>query len=1003
MTENTRIDGNDSNTVISQEVQNMKTQINQFADLVQVLTKNDKSSGDSLHLLKENVKKLIYNQQVLENKLDDCLKNQFNTDQVVNDLNWKLSRLLQESSAMKRSFHAEEANMSNGSRKRVKMNGVTVKPKAKGSKHFDEIMDTKCTANNGYGVSPHSNHNQADSNDDNVSGAAASIVLLPNGQMQIPKSKKHFIDPTKNGKLLVSEHSLKKSSTATEDGKARAMKNSEPKTELNKFLDDTNKNLRRSSRRSTQNSVNATTNKGTEQEADERSNDLQTNSGITIVNEMENGKKELDQSQAGEEVLEEEEEEAEEADRHDLEAIKANTQEDQVGTYENDSPLSIKNSRLNIASKDEEDASESENEGQDIHGEKDKGGDQEKVEKDEKEPPLNKMQFGHDLHQSAKEMMELNRAKLQAIRDEEKNIRALKRNNQETLTRSSSISSSSSSSSNLSSSSKISLATTNTTEVSKTKDFSIKPAMKFKEMTPHSALIQNTVDIPSNKDMPLIDVNEEDNSESDADEDQEHENTKMGKAIGFLDRPEQDNDTKKVNEDGKAIELKVETDNDKQFRSRLGTGIENDKESDTSNKPVNSDHSEVKNLEKETTKEPGLSAHSKTDHNESNENFSSSDEFKDDSVYEKTESPPLQDFSIGDSWSASGLAQAFSKSSNSKQNSLLTGQLYYTGKPTLSDIEANVISQSNPLFHHQNEVDKLTGDLPLTLNEAVSALSEKQREKLASQRSSALSASTFLSFHVELKMVKGVYYRVDTGKVLTRDAFMEMKYRTSFYPKWNSSMDVPSPITMSKLMQVSQIVNGYRFYALSNATMQNINQATRNHKGDKLNEYMLDGTLEEELEETYEKLGQFPLTESFFNTLPYFLMEFRWENLLISRKFDVAESKRTWQRRKALFALLHAWREKTIEERTLYFGKDNNTFTLYHCVRELEAYRILLNKSVSWFYNHITMLRIILFELFYHHGNNLHKELQEKDLPKYKTGPDEFWREWMFPRHANLP
>ena len=185
--------------------------------------------------------------------------------------------------------------------------------------------------------------------------------------------------------------------------------------------------------------------------------------------------------------------------------------------------------------------------------------------------------------------------------------------------------------------------------------------------------------------------------------------------------------------------------------------------------------------------------------------------------------------------------------------------------------------------------------------------------------------------------------------------------------------------------------------------MQNINEATRNHKGDKLNEYLLDGTLEEELEETYEKLSHFPLTESFFNTLPYFLMEFRWENLLISRKFDVAESKRTWQRRKALFALLHGCREKTIKERTPYFGKDNNAFTLYHCVRELEAYRKLLGKSVSWFYNHITMLRIILFELFYQHGDNLHKELQEKGSEKQKAGPEEFWREWMFPKDANLP
>ena len=56
---------------------------------------------------------------------------------------------------------------------------------------------------------------------------------------------------------------------------------------------------------------------------------------------------------------------------------------------------------------------------------------------------------------------------------------------------------------------------------------------------------------------------------------------------------------------------------------------------------------------------------------------------------------------------------------------------------------------------------------------------------------------------------------------------------------------------------------------------------------------------------------------------------------------------------------------------------------MLHAVKEMENYRIFINRSVSWFYNHITLLKMILYDLC------------------YKT--DSQWREWMFPKDSKLP
>lgn len=49
----------------------------------------------------------------------------------------------------------------------------------------------------------------------------------------------------------------------------------------------------------------------------------------------------------------------------------------------------------------------------------------------------------------------------------------------------------------------------------------------------------------------------------------------------------------------------------------------------------------------------------------------------------------------------------------------------------------------------------------------------------------------------------------------------------------------------------------------------------------------------------------------------------------------------------------------------------------------MENYRIFINRSVSWFYNHITLLKMILYDLC--------------------DNVDTQWREWMFNKDEALP
>lgn len=148
-------------------------------------------------------------------------------------------------------------------------------------------------------------------------------------------------------------------------------------------------------------------------------------------------------------------------------------------------------------------------------------------------------------------------------------------------------------------------------------------------------------------------------------------------------------------------------------------------------------------------------------------------------------------------------------------------------------------------------------------------------------------------------------------------------------------------------------------------------------KHDRTNTHFLKPDVSKETELAFDILCKTTLTEKYVNSLEYFLMEFRWENKLVGLGLKLRESKRTWQRRKALFALFEFWRDQSQEKR----GFKN--FTILHAVKEMENYRIFINRSVSWFYNHITLLKMILYDLC----DNVATQ----------------WREWMFQKSAKLP
>lgn len=232
-----------------------------------------------------------------------------------------------------------------------------------------------------------------------------------------------------------------------------------------------------------------------------------------------------------------------------------------------------------------------------------------------------------------------------------------------------------------------------------------------------------------------------------------------------------------------------------------------------------------------------------------------------------------------------------------------------------------------------------------------------------------LFSSILFGAPVELLCKDGFFYRRDKPDLpIKAGEYLDLKLRSKY----------EEVVKTGKLDDLSYDINALddnianpMLYAIS------VKYKSRLGKKDRTTAQTLSEQTENETAQTFELLGETVLTEKYVNSLEYFLMEFYWENKLVSLGLKLKESKRTWQRRRALFTLFEFWRDQTIEKRN--FKK----YTMFHAVKEMENYRIFINRSVSWFYNHITLLKMILYDLC----DNI----------------DSQWREWMFPRDKPLP
>ncbi|CAR24079.1 Sum1p [Lachancea thermotolerans CBS 6340] len=248
-----------------------------------------------------------------------------------------------------------------------------------------------------------------------------------------------------------------------------------------------------------------------------------------------------------------------------------------------------------------------------------------------------------------------------------------------------------------------------------------------------------------------------------------------------------------------------------------------------------------------------------------------------------------------------------------------------------------------------NKREKLDDEEKRDFRSMIPMLPEKKDNRGRPANSSSSgdnSTALLLASPVELICRNGYFYRKSDREVpITTGTYLEFKFK--------SKEDDLIRLTMSQ---------------------EDYAELT---KQDRINAYFLKPEIKEETEFASAILSKIVLTEKYVNSLEYFLMEFRWENRLVGLGLKLRESKRTWQRRKALFALFEFWRDKSREKRGF------PEFTMMHAVKEMENYRIFINRSVSWFYNHITLLKMVLFELC----DNI----------------DTQWREWMFPRGQPLP
>ena len=265
-------------------------------------------------------------------------------------------------------------------------------------------------------------------------------------------------------------------------------------------------------------------------------------------------------------------------------------------------------------------------------------------------------------------------------------------------------------------------------------------------------------------------------------------------------------------------------------------------------------------------------------------------------------------------------------------------------------------STSNNLKENKNNVDLEKYNV---VNKTKNDVKDMEIDTSLDTRSvsdDSISDDAPLHEPIELVCKNGFFYNKGSDEPITSGVYLKYKFK-------GKEKDL--------LAKKSDIYENGKCENYTSISMGSTN------KYDKTSVHILQNVVEQETEFAYRVLSKTTLTESYVNSLEYFIMEFRWENKLVGLGLKLSESKRTWQRRKALFTLFDFWRDQSIEKRNF------PNFTMLHAIKEMENYRIFINRSVSWFYNHITLLKMILYDLC--------------------DNVDTQWRDWMFPKDKPLP
>lgn len=260
-------------------------------------------------------------------------------------------------------------------------------------------------------------------------------------------------------------------------------------------------------------------------------------------------------------------------------------------------------------------------------------------------------------------------------------------------------------------------------------------------------------------------------------------------------------------------------------------------------------------------------------------------------------------------------------------------------KDETDDVDVDYVENTPNTAGHDTNGDGVKSGIPLVASESANG-NPTNNKKSDSQ------TSLLLTSPIELLCKDGFFFRRNTPEnPINVGTYLEFKFK----PKEEE---------------------------LINLTVNQKDFAERT-KQDRINAHFLKPEIQVETEFAFQILSKITLTEKYVNSLEYFVMEFRWENKLVGLGLKLRESKRTWQRRKALFSLFEFWRDQSREKRGFPH------YTMMHAVKEMENYRIFINRSVSWFYNHITLLKMILYDLC----DNVESQ----------------WREWMYTKDSTLP